>query len=390
MEIKQIAQIVNDATLQVLGKDAEGNPVALLQEDLANIVDIGDAIISSQKDHAYLEALANRIGRVVFVDRAYPGKAPNVLRDGWEYGSIMAKYSTDLPEAEENETWELVDGASYDPNVFSKDKVESKFYNKRTTFQIKKSITRLQLRQSFTSPDELNRFISMLYTWLENSMTIKMDALIMRTIDNMIASTAKAEYGSNAFSSGSHVKAVNLLYLYNQTLDTPLSVAEAMMDVGFLRFATGEIGKYIERMQSMSRLFNIGAKARFTPRDLLHVVLHADFIKNADTYLQAVTFHNEFNALPKHEVVPFWQGTGGAYDFDDTSKIDVKTASGDEVELGGIIGVMFDHDALGVLNEEARTTSDWNAVAEFWNEWHKKDVQYFNDENEQFVVFFLA
>ena len=390
MEIKQIAQIVNDATLQVLGKDAEGNPVALLQEDLANIVDIGDAIISSQKDHAYLEALANRIGRVVFVDRVYPGKAPNVLRDGWEYGSIMAKYSSDLPEAEENETWELVDGASYDPNIFTKDQVDSKYYNKRTTFQIKKSITRVQLRQSFASPDELNRFISMLYVWIENSMTLKMDALIMRTINNMAASTAKAEYGSSAFSSGSHVKAVNLLYLYNQTLDTPLSVAEAMMDVGFLRFATGEIGKYIERMQSMTRLFNIEGKTRFTPRDLLHVVLHNDFIKNVDTYLQSVTFHNEFNALPKASIVPYWQGTGGTFDFDDTSKIDVKTASGDEVELGGIVCVMFDHDALGVLNDDPRTTSDWNAVGEFWNEWHKKDVQFYNAFDEAFVLFFLA
>ena len=390
MEIKQLAEFVNSATEEVLGLDDQGQAVALLKEDLSNVVDIGKAIIASNADHAYLEALVNRIGRSVFVDRVYQGKAPKVLRDGWEYGSIMAKYSTDLPEAEENETWELVDGASYDPNIFTKDKVDSKFYNQRTTFQIKKSITRLQLRQSFTSGDELNRFVSMLYVWVENSMTIKMDALIMRTINNMIAETIHADFGSNSLSGGSHVKAVNLLYLYNQANGTSYSAAKALTDVDFLRFATGIIGKYMERMGSASRLFNIGGKTRFTPRDLLHVVLHADFKANVDTFLQSVTFHNEFNALPKGDVVSYWQGTGGSYDFGDTAKVYVKDTSGDDVTATGVVAVMFDHDALGVLNEEARTTSDWNAPAEFWNEWHKKDVQYFNDFNENFVVFFLA
>lgn len=390
MEIKQIAELVNDATLQVLGKDEQGNAVAVLQEDLANVVDIGKAVIASNADHAYLEALVNRIGRTIFVDRAYQGKAPKVLRDGWEYGSILAKYSTEIPDAEENETWELVDGASYDPNIFTKDKVDSKYFNKKTTFQIKKSITRVQLRQSFQSPEDLNRFISMLYVWVENSMTVKMDALIMRTIDNMIAGTVYADFGANNVSNASHVKAVNLLYLYNDLHDTSLTVEEAMVSLEFLRFATGLIGKYIVRMQSMSRLFNIGGKSRFTPEELLHVVMHADFLANVDTYLQAPTFHNEFNKLPKGEVVAYWQGTGGSYEFEDTSKINVKDAEGHEIELGGIVAVMFDHDALGVCNEEARTTSDWNAPAEFWNEWHKKDAQYFNDYNENFVVFFLA
>ena len=390
MEMKQIASFVNDATLEVLGKDKDGSPVALLEEDLSNVVDIGKKVIDSEKDTAYLEALVNRIGRSIFVDRVYKGKAPKVLRDGWEYGSILAKYSTDLPEAEENEAWALVDGQSYDPNVFHKDDVESKFYNKKTTFTITKSITRIQLRQSFTSADELNRFISMLYVWVENSMTVKVDALIMRTINNMTAETIHADYGSGALASASHVKAVNLLYLYNQAEGTSYTAAQALHDVDFLRFATGVISKYITRLQSMSRVFNIGGKSRFTPRDLLHVVLHADFKANVDTYLQSVTFHNEFNQLPLGDVVPFWQGTGEGYDFSDTSKIKVTDASGDDVEAGGIIAVMFDHDALGVCNEEARTTSDWNAPAEFWNEWHKKDAQYFNDLNENFVVFFLA
>lgn len=391
MEVKQIAQFVNDATAQALGRTEEGVSVALIKEDLSNVVDVGTAVFNAQKYTAYLEALVNRIGRTIFVDRVYKGKAPKVLRDGWEYGSIMQKVSTDLPEAEETASWELVNGASYDPNVFTKDKVEAKLYNMKTTLTIKKSITRLQLKQSFESANQLNAFISMLYVWVENSMTVKMDELIMRTINNMIAGTIYADYQGASTSAASHARAVNLLYAYKQlNPSSTLTASDCLYDVDFLRFVTGEIGKYVDRMQSMSRIFNVGNKARFTPPDRLHVVLHTDLLKNADTYLNAVTFHEEFNKLPFGESVPYWQGTGGDYAFADTSKINVKDAEGHEVEQSGILAVMFDHEALGVLNEDARTTNDWNAVAEFWNEWHKKDASYFNDFNENFVVFFIA
>ena len=390
MQVNQIYQFVNDATAQALGVDKDGNAVTLLNEDLSNIVDVGNAVFNANAWTAYLEALINRIGRTIFVDRKYPGKSPRVLRDGWEYGSVLQKIAGDLPEAEENETWDLVDGASYDPNIFTKSSVEAKFYNKKVTFQIKLSITKVQLKQSFVSGSEMSRFLDMLYVQVENSMTAKLDELILRTINNMTAETVYSKYGSGAITGAGGPRCINLLYDYNQAHGTSLTVAKALLDIDFLRYATGEIGKYIERLQAMSRVFNEGHKARFTPLEKLHVVLHADFVKDVDTYLQAPTFHNEFNKLPYGDIVPFWQGTGASYAFSDTAKIDVTTADGHSRAVTGILAVLFDHDALGVCNEEARTTSDWNAPAEFWNEWHKKDAQYFNDFNENFVVFFVA
>lgn len=385
MEVKQIYSLMNTVTGEILGQ------TDLVQEDLSNIVDIGTQIFDATSVDAYVRTLVNHIGKVVFVNRPYSGNVPSVLMDGWEYGSVMEKITADLPVATENESWELQDATSYDPNIFTKPVVSAKFFNKKVTFEIPLSITERQVKQSFSSAAQLNGFISMLYNAVDKSMSIKIDALVMRTINNMIAETFVADYGSAAASSKSGIKAVNLLKLYNTQFSESLTAGAALTDPDFVRFASYTMGLYMSRLSKISTLFNVGGKDRFTPGDLLHVVLLADFAKSADAYLQSDVYHNEFTKLPQAETVPYWQASGDDYAFASTGKITVKTASNQtEVELSGILGVMFDRDALGVCNLDRRVTTNYNPKAEFFNNWYKFEAGYFNDMNENFVVFFVA
>lgn len=384
MEVKQIYDIVNGATQEILGESV------LLKEDLSNIVDIGTEIFNASSVDNYVKTLVNHIGRVVFVNRKYSGRAPSVLMDSWEYGSVLQKITMELPEATENESWELVDQSSYDPNVFTKPKVSTKFFNKRTTFEIPMSITEMQVKESFSNPEQLNGFVSMIYNAIDKSMTVKTDALVMRTINNMIAETVFAEYGAANINSKSTVKAVNLLYLYNQEYSKTLTAAKALKDPDFIRYAAYIIGMVSNRLGTISTLFNIGGKDRFTPPDMLHIVMLADFKKSADVFLQSTTFNEEYTKLPNSEVVPYWQGSGTGYDFTDTGKVYVKTASGHDETVTGVLCVMFDRDALGVTNFNRRVTTNYNPKAEFYNNWYKADAGYFNDLNENFVVFFVA
>lgn len=387
MQVNQVYQIVNGATEQVTGRSD------LLNEDLSNVVDTGNEIFNL--DNAYnkiCNALIDHIGRMVFVNRPYSGAAPSLLRDGWEYGSIMEKIASDLPEATVNESWELEDGASYDPFVFKGTTVDVKFFNKRVTFELDKSIVDRQLRSAFTSATQLNAFISMLFNEVDKSMTIKNDALTMRTINNFIAETLYADYGSAAYSSKSGIKAVNLLYMYNQKFSENLTAANAITDPGFLRFASYQMGLYQDRMRRMSTLFNVGGKNRFTPSDMLHIVYLSEFEKAAGVYLYdaANQFNSEELKFPTAEVVPFWQGSGTDYAFGNTSKIYVTTEGGHSVQATGIIAIMFDRDAMGIMNENSRVETQRNPKAEFTNYFYKRDAQYFNDLNENFVVFFVA
>ena len=384
MNVNQIYDIMNSVTGEILGESA------VVQEDLSNIVDIGTEIFNASSVDNYVRSLVNHIKRVIFVNRPYSGNVPSVLMDGWEYGSVLEKITAELPNAEENESWELQDGASYDPNIFYKPTVSAKFFNKRVTFEIPMSFTERQVRESFSNAAQLNGFLSMLYNAVDKSLTVKVDSLIMRTINNMIGETLYSEYGANSYSGSSTVKAVNLLYLYNQRYNKSLTAVNAITDPDFIRFAAYEMGVYMTRLSRISSLFNIGGRDRFTPPDLLHVVMLSDFKKAANVFLQSDVFHDNFTELPNAEVVPYWQGSGTGYAFNDISKIYIETASGHAINTSGILGVMFDRDALGVTNLDRRVTTNYNPKAEFYSNWYKFDAGYFNDTNENFVVFFVA
>ena len=380
MEIKQVYEIVNTATSEVIGDSA------VVAEDLSNIVDVGTAIFNGSAFDAYVKSLVNHIGKVIFVNRPYRGSAPSVLMDAWEYGSVVEKINSEMPVAVENESWELQDGASYDPHVFHKPVAEAKFFNKMTTFEIEASITEMQVRQSFSSATQLNAFVSMIFNEIEKALTVRNDALIMRTINNMILETAKDASGTP------NTRAVNLLAKFNTQYSKSLTAAQAILDPDFIRYATYCIALYIDRLTKMSTLFNVGGKQRFTPKDLQHVVMLSEFRSAADVFLQSTTFHDQYTRLVEAETVPFWQGSGTDYAFTNTGKITGTPASGSDstVTATGVLGCIFDRDALGVMNNNQRVTTQYNPKAEFTNYFYKKDARYFNDLNENFVFFYVA
>lgn len=393
MQVAQIYDIVNDITSEILGESA------VVEEDLSNIVEIGEAIsnLGSAAFENYTRSLIDRIGKVVFVNRPYSGTAPSVLMDSWEYGSILEKIQAEIPEATANESWELQDGYVYEQDVFTKPNVSAKFFNSKTTFEIPMSFAERQAKSAFDSVSQVNSFFSMIDTSIYNGQTVKTDGLIMRVINNAIANTINDEFaGGSGYDAGTGVRAVNLLYLYNEANsgNTLADLEEAMFKPEFIRFAAYTMSLYQARMRKLSTLFNIGGKARFTPADRLHFVMLDDFAKAADVYNQSDTFHEQFTKLPNAETVPYWQGSGTMYDIDSISSINVvvNTESGSTatIDVSGILGVMFDRDALGVCNQDRRVTTHYNARAEFFNNWYKIDAQYFNDYNENVVVFYAA
>lgn len=389
MEVKQIYKIINSVSDEVLGK------TGIVQDDLTGVVDLGTQVFNANAVDNYVKSLVNHIGKVIFVNRPYAGKVPGVLMDAWEFGSVLEKISADIPAATENDTWNLTDGKTYSQDTFHKPTVTAKFFNSKVTFEVPVSITERQVKESFSSAEQLNGFLSMIYSAVEKSMTIKADALIMRTINNMVAETLKADksaFGSTSvvYANASTVRCVNLLKLYNDNKGTTLTAAKAITDPDFIRFASYRMGLYADRMQTVSTLFNVGAKERFTPLDMLHTVLLSDFAKAAQAYLYSDTYNKDQVLLPNAETVPSWQASGKNYDFDSVSTIDVKSANGEAVKISGVLGVMFDRDALGVCNLDRRVTTTYNAKAEFFNNYFKFDAGYFNDTNENFVVFFVA
>lgn len=387
MKVTQVYEILNTITEELLGESV------IVNEDLSNVVDIGKAFENLENGYDnYVRRLHDHIGKMVFVDRVYAGRAPSVIMDAWEFGSILEKVRANLPEAQENESWELEDGTSYDPNIFYKPSVSAKFFNSKVTFEIPISITEKQVKSSFSNATQLNAFYSMIQTAITNSMTVKLDGLVMRTINSGIAETIHNEFSGGVYTGASGVRAVNLLYLYNQRTGGQLTAEQAVTDSGFIRFASYTMKNYIGYMHDMSTLFNIGGTEKFTPDDRMKIVMLNQFKNAAEVYLYDGL--NQFNTdgikFPQVDGVSYWQGSGTDLGFTSTTAINVKTPSGDTVSITGVLACIFDRDALGVANVDRRVTTNYNAKAEFWNEWHKYDAGYFLDLDENFVVFFVA
>lgn len=388
MKVTQIAELVNGITEQVLGKSAE-----LTAENMKNIVDVGTSLTDSANIDNYVKTLADRIGKVIFVDRPYSGSAPALLYDAWDYGSILEKISAEMPDATVNETWELTDGKDYSQDVFHKPVVSAKFFNKKVTFECEQSYTERQVKSAFISPSDYNAFLTMLYNSVEKSMTIKIDGLISRTINNMIGETVHADFATvtdGDYSKSDSVRCVNLLKQYNSISGKSLTVEKCFYDPDFLRYSAFVIKSYTDRIKRISTLFNVGGKDRFTPVDKQMLILNSDFATFEDVYLSSDVYHNEIVKIPNYSTVPFWQSSGKTFNRDITTAIDVTLNDGTNIAFGGIVGVLFDHDALGVTCTDRRVNTYYNAKAEFYNNFYKFDSSYFNDLNENFVVFFVA
>lgn len=392
MEVKQIYSLMNDVTTELLGKSD------LVKEDLSNIVDVGTEIFNSSSIDSYVKSLVNRIGKTVFVNRVYSGSAPSMLFDSWEFGSVLQKINAELPTATENDTWNLTNGQSYDTNVFYKPNISAKFFNKSVTFEVAMSFTERQVKQSFISVSELNAFLSMIENAVQNSMTVKVDSLIMRTINNMIIETVWDCFKSGDTKSATlqelntvtDIKAVNLLKLYNDKFAESLSVENALSNSDFIKFAVFTINLYKDRLTKMSTLFNVGKKERFTPLADLRLLTLSEFASAVNSYLLADTKNVNYTLLPQSENVAYFQASGLNYNFADTSKIIAKSASGHDVTVTGVLACMYDRNAMGVCNTDRRVTTNYNAKAEFYTNYYKFDSSYFNDLNENFVVFFVA
>lgn len=379
MLITQVGEFLNGAVKEVLGDEA------VVQEDLTNIVDLGKAVSSLENwQNKFVKALVNRIGKTIYVDRPYSGDFPSLYMDSWVYGSILGKYYTELREADKNMSWELADGVEYSQDTFYGIPAGAKFFNKMVTHEVRQSLPDYQLNDSFSSASELAKFINMVQTHIQNTLTLQNSVLAHRTVTRMMA---------EVLANGQTLQKVNLLSEYNTTAGTSLTAVEALKTADFIRYAVRRIKQVSKYITKYSTRWNVGEKQRFTPIDRQRIFYLDDFATAMGIYLYNAPnqYSSDFLQLPKGDTVAAWQGTGTDYSFASLSSINL-TADGlaSPVSQSGIVAILADEYAMGICNEVARVNTHHNAAADFTNYWYKRDARYFNDPDENVVVFYLA
>lgn len=383
MLVEQVYELLNQITGELTGKED------LVTNDLSNVIDVGTAIFDANSVDNYVKSLVNKVGKVIAANRTYKPPYPNIKRDSWEYGSVLQKLRCAIPEAEANPSWNLVSGEGANQFLFTPPSVTQQFWNSKTTYDISMSFTELQVKESFNGRSELMAFIGMIENAIRTSKTIKEKGLAEQAISNFMGEKI---YNNNGV--------VHLVSMYNDAYnpETDITMATALYDPSFLRFASVQMMLYKDRLRDASNVFNLGTVPTFTPEEYLHVCVNSEFAKSVEAYMTADTYHDAMVALPHYDTVNFWQslrddpdglGTKTYYNFNTTSAINITTSTGHDVAKAGIVAIMFDRDAIMLCNENDRVTTAYNAKQEFVNNFYKFDISLFNDLNENGIVFVL-
>lgn len=377
--VSQIKNIVNDAV-----KDALGVNYGATKQDTTDFVSLGKALGQYNAYEGFFAALANRIVRTIYFIRTYEGSARSVLRDEHEYGAFIQKVYYDLPEASDNPTWAIPDGngeykqaSPYD--VETTIGVSSLIFGGKGTWTIEFVRPIEQIKSAFLEESAMMNFISGLYEAAENAFKLQEEE-----ITNLAVNTAMA----SALDGGI---ARNLLAEYNAKYSQSLTVASALINADFLRFASKEINRAVKNMGKMSTAFNKAGYKTFTTPDRMVVEMLSEFASATDMYLQSDTFHAELTALPNYEDVPFWQASGKDFDFNTCSSINVEHDDLDnDISQSGIICFIHDIENVAAYFGNRRAWEIVNPRSEVVVHGEKAEKGFAVDDHANAVVFYLG
>lgn len=400
MKVNQIAEALNDIYGEILGEDN------LFTEDLSNIISAGQIITSSvawgDNFDNYVGKIIDKVGRSIFVDRPYRASDLGIWRDSWEYASLLEKIRCEVGEYTDNDEWTLLDkNATAGPDYNETDivdklfgfvgpEVQAKYFNLKTTFRNKISITRKQLKSAFNGASEMGRFIAMIENRIRTKQEIGKEELERRVVTNLACA---------AYDGG------NIVDL-KTVLGSSLTLAQALKDQATLRGIAEQITMTRKLLAQPSKLYSITKSyMNFTPEDLSRLIVLDDVDVALRFNLYGDTFNEEFVRLDGYRTVPYWQGRKTADGSDTTAiraSVDatalVDAGAGESgrsgaqgtakrVKIDNLIGILFDRDAAMICNEDPEVRSQYNADGNFTNFFYNYDCSYYNDFDENALVF---
>ena len=390
MKVTDASSIVNALYQEMTGS------TDITTVDASNIVDIGKTLQKVTSVDAIYKSIADKVGKVVVKNKLYTGKFPNLLRDGWEFGSIMETLRVKPYTAVKDPSYNPSNG-SYPLTDYQAGGVVAKYFTDHDNFEFVYWKPTDQLWSAFNSMDEMVRFLGAIEVAVANSLTVRLQGLAKTAINNMIAQTVHTDFpntSTEGYSANSYARSINVLKLYNDATGSSLTVENCRQSAEFLKFFVKLVMNTYDRLQDMSKIFNIDGEDTFTKAEDIDLVILSTVANDIKVNMQSDVYHKDLVSLPNYETVPYWQASGTAYDESTIGEIKVTIKTGDDttatIELPGILGVMFDKNAIGINCEKRKTTTFYHPDLDQTKFFDKYFAQYYNDFSENFVVFYVA
>lgn len=386
---KQIYTIVNDVAQQAMGS----NVISVV--DNAGLIALGNTVLGSNDTaNNFINALTDRIGRTIVSFRAYHSHFPDFERDSIEWGNIIQKLKIGMPDAEEDQSYNLVDGATVDQYKINKAKVNQLLFTTETPWQTHITVHLDALEKAFVDSNAMGAFISGMFGEVQNRIELAMENLSMDCVNNYIG-----EIDVRETEKGSRV--IKLLTQYKDAtgVDHTTSPLSALDDEDFLKFTVRTINRISTNMEYMTAGIyntpsnvgeasddNLGIYSRHTPKSEQRMMLYIDLVNALKTNINSKAFNMEQVAIDiPFKTVPFWQS------MVTPSKISIKLAStGTEVTKSLVMGVLYDREAMGTYKKQYNSlTSPVNAAGRYYNVFYHMRTLFFNDLTENGVIFIL-
>lgn len=384
LNAKQIYTIVNEIASQAMGT------TAITAVDNSSLIALGNTVLgSNETKNNFINTLTDRIGRTIVSYRAYHSHFPDFERDSIEWGNILQKLKIAMPEAEEDQSYNLVDGSSVDQYKINKAKVEQLLFTTETPWQTHITVHLEQLEKAFLNANAMGTFISGMFGEVQNRIELAMENLSMNCVNNYIAELELA-------STTSPSRKIRLLTEYKDMtgVDHTTTPLNALDDEDFLKYFVRRVNSISTTMEYMTKgMFNSAPDGsqvennytRHTPKSEQNLMLFIDLVNALKTNVNSKSFNMEQVAIDiPFKTVPFWQS------MDTPTDIEVKTASGSSSTVGLVMGFLFDREALGTFKKKYKSlTSPVNAAGQYYNVFYHMITMYFNDLTENAVFFTL-
>lgn len=383
---KQIYTIVNEVASQAMGSKA----IAVV--DNTGLIALGNTVLGSDATkNNFINALTDRIGRTIVSFRAYHSHFPDFERDSIEWGNILQKLKIGMPDIEEDQSYNLVDGSSVDQYKINKAKVNQLLFTSETPWQTHITVHLEQLEKAFIDSSAMGAFISGMFGEVQNRIELAMENLSMDCINNYIA-----EIVSRKTTSPNRV--INLVTEYKEStgVDHTTEPLKALDDEEFLKYVVRRVNSISTTMEYMTNgLYNqnnypsdsnTSVNSRHTPKSEQKLNLFIDLVNALKTNINSKAFNMEQVAIDiPFTTVPFWQS------LQSPSDINVKTASTSEAEsISLVMGILYDREAMGTFKKKYNSiTSPVNAAGQYYNVFYHMITMYYNDLTENAVVFLL-
>lgn len=370
MTTEQIYGLVNTVNSEAFGHSA------LVVTDTSSLISLGNTVLSSSTNtEAFLSTLAQRIGRTILRFREYRNKLGDMVLNDFEYGAILQKIKVNMPEAEADESYDLINGNTVDHYKIAKPSVDQKLFVTRTPYQFHITIQRVHLKEAFLSAENMGSFIGIIFGEVRNAIEISLENLGRVTL-----ATAIAEYSSS--------REIPLVTDYNTEYNpgTPLTAQTAIHNEEFLRYAIMRMNNLVDMIQDASELYNDGSMVTFTPSQDVRMKVISEFQRRMETNVQYAAFHDQFVEIPDgYQTINFWQASQTPYEVNITRPSDSQATT-----VNNVVALLYDRDAMGVYKiDEEIATSPINAAGLYYNQyWHEKQLR-FIDLSENGVIFTL-